>query len=241
MKTWWKIQSGRINALSLRERVFLFITLIVCLLALADTLWVNPTQVAYRQTTLKLSTQNEELQRLRAELGSMYSGSAASATDPSKVLRDDITAARARLQVLEQEVNELVRRAQNARSIEPPLMEFLRRQEGLTLLGMGTLAGADPVAEQSGLLKRVVDTVLMPSTSSTPPNLSKRGLELRVSGSYPHLSRYVRTLEDALPDLRWGNLILKMPSPSASETLDIPNISTKPELLLQVYVLGVMP
>ena len=39
MKAWWKIQSGRINALSLRERAFLFVTLIICLLALADTLW----------------------------------------------------------------------------------------------------------------------------------------------------------------------------------------------------------
>lgn len=242
MNAWWKIQSGRINALSLRERFFLFVTLIICLLALADTLWISPTQTAYRQTTLKLSTQNEELQRLRAELGSLYSNGAATANDPSKLLQNDITAAKERLQVLDQEVAELVRRAQNARSIDAPLMEFLRRQEGLTLLGTRTLANGAGTGETAGLLKRVVDIALAPSHAPASSNLTKHGLELRVSGSYPHLSRYVRTLEDALPDLRWGNLELKIPMAVAEETagaaLLIPG---KPELSLQVFVVGVSP
>lgn len=250
MKAWWKIQSGRINALSLRERAFLFVTLIICLLALADTLWISPTQAAYRQTTLKLSTQNEELQRLRVELGSLYSRAATSnlATDPNQILRNDINTAKERLQVLDKEVNELVQRAQNARSIEAPLMEFLRRQEGLTLLGTRTLGGGDTTNEPSGLLKQVVDGVLSPSMLSAPSrtspnNLTKRGLELRVSGSYPQLSRYVRTLEDALPDLRWGHLEVRMPTASstASTASDAPVPSDKPELTVQVHVVGVSP
>ena len=153
MKAWWKIQSGRINALSLRERAFLFITLLICLLALADTLWISPTQAAYRQTTLKLSTQNEELQRLRVELGSLYSRAATSnlATDPNQILRHDINTAKERLQVLDKAISELTQRAQNARSIEAPLMEFLRRQEGLTLLGTRTLGGGDTTPETAGL------------------------------------------------------------------------------------------
>lgn len=261
MNAWWKIQSGRINALSLRERFFLFVTLIICLLALADTLWISPTQTAYRQTTLKLSTQNEELQRLRAELGSLYSNGAATANDPSKILQNDIGTAKERLQVLDQEINALVQRVQKARSIEPALIEFLRRQEGLTLLGTSTLVGADPVAEQAGLFKRVVDTVTsgaiipvapnalaMPSTQATGlhlPTMLKRGLELRVRGSYHHLSRYILTLEQALPDLRWGNLEIKIPAAPAEETegaaVLIPTKTEKPELSLQVYVVGVSP
>lgn len=227
MKAWWKIQSGRINALSLRERAFLFVTLIICLLALADTLWISPTQAAYRQTTLKLSTQNEELQRLRVELGSLYSRAATSnlATDPNQILRNDINTAKERLQVLDKAISELTQRAQNARSIEAPLMEFLRRQEGLTLLGTRTLGGGDTTPETAGLLS------ILSIASGTSPNLNKRGLELRVSGSYPQLSRYVRTLEEALPDLRWGQL----------EIRNTPIPSDKPELTVQVHVVGVSP
>ena len=108
-------------------------------------------------------------------------------------------------------------------------MEFLRRQEGLTLLGTRTLGGGDTTPETAGLLS------ILSIASGTSPNLNKRGLELRVSGSYPQLSRYVRTLEEALPDLRWGQLeIRNTPIPS-----DKP--SDKPELTVQVHVVGVSP
>lgn len=224
MKAWWKIQSGRIDALSLRERVFLFVTIIVCLLAIADTVWISPTQVAYRQTTVKLSTQNEELQRLRTELGGLYSSSGNAANDPSKILRDDMATAKERLQTLDKEISTLAKRAEGAPSIEEPLIQFLRRQDGLTLLGAGTLANATPLADQ--------------------PTLSKRGLELRVSGSYADLSRYIHTLEQALPELRWGSLEIKIPealvTSTASTTLPV-LIAPKPELAVQVYVMGVTP
>ena len=49
-----------------------------------------------------------------------------------------------------------------------------------------------------------------------------------MAGSYAELTRYVRTLENALPTLRWGSLQLK----ATKET---------PEMTLQVYVVGVPP
>jgi MSHA biogenesis protein MshJ len=49
---------------------------------------------------------------------------------------------------------------------------------------------------------------------------------LRVAGPYPSLIRYVKSLETALPQLRWGEMQLKANK-------------TPPELTLTVYVLGV--
>lgn len=215
MKIWWKIQSGRINALSLRERVFLFITLIVCLLALADIVWISPTQIAYRQTTLKLATQNEELQRLRVELGTLYSNGAGNASDPHKILRDEMTTTKARLQMLDQEIGAVTQRADGIPSIEQPLIEFLRRQDGLTLLGTHTLTTVTPFADQ--------------------PTLFKRGLEVRMSGGYAHLNRYIHALELALPELRWGRLEIQIPTEVAS------SVVVQPELSVQVYVVGLTP
>ena len=45
MKAWWIAQSARINALSLRERLFLFISLLVVALALADLIWLTPQEM----------------------------------------------------------------------------------------------------------------------------------------------------------------------------------------------------
>ena len=93
-------------------------------------------------------------------------------------------------------------------------MQFLRRQDGLTLLGTGTT----PIDSAS----------LAAATGGAKPLLSRRGLELTVAGSYANLVRYVRTLETALPTLRWGTLQLK-------------TTKQAPEMTLQVFVVGVPP
>ena len=40
MKTWWEIQLVRIDALTLRERVFLFISILAASIAFADMVWL---------------------------------------------------------------------------------------------------------------------------------------------------------------------------------------------------------
>jgi MSHA biogenesis protein MshJ len=210
MKQWWQQQVVRIDALSLRERAFLFLSVIVVCMALADVLWLSPAQVAHQQATQRFAAQGTELSRLRDELKST-----AQPVDASKAVRDDIAAANARLEAVNQEIKEVAPLADGGPALEQVLVQFLRRQEGLTLLSTGTLKqdAAIPVA---------------PATVAAPTGLSRRGMELRVAGPYPELVRYVKTLEIALPALRWGALQLK------SE-------KQPPELTLQVYVVGVQP
>jgi len=210
MKQWWQQQVVRIDALSLRERAFLFLSVIVVCLALADVLWLSPAQVAHQQVTQRFAAQGTELSRLRDELKSV-----AQPVDASKAVRDDIAAASARLEAVNQEIKSVAPLADGGPALEQVLVQFLRRQAGLTLLSTGTLKqdAAIPVA---------------PATGAAPTGLSRRGMELRVAGPYPELVRYVKTLEIALPALRWGGLQLK------SE-------KQPPELTLQVYVVGVQP
>ena len=67
-KAWWLKQEARINGLSVRERVFLFFSVLVCLFAIADTFWMTPAQNAQRQMAQKFNAQGAELDRLRMEL-----------------------------------------------------------------------------------------------------------------------------------------------------------------------------
>jgi len=94
------------------------------------------------------------------------------------------------------------------------LVQLLRRQDGLVLQGLTTLKAESAVATGA--------------QAALPPGMVKRGLELRVTGPYPNLVRYVKSLETALPALRWGALNLK-------------SDQQPPELSLQVYVVGVQP
>jgi len=207
MKQRWQQLVTRIDELNLRERVFLFLAIIVCTLALADTLWLSPARIAYTQATQRVAAQGLELKRLRDELQGM-----AQPVDASKTVRDEIADINLRLDAVNEDIKLVAPLAEGGPAIEQALVQFLRRQEGLTLLSTGTVKQEAPPAA--------------PATGASAQALSRRGLELSVSGSYAELVRYVKTLENALPTLRWGTLQLK---------------ATKqpPELTLQVYVVGV--
>lgn len=210
MKQRWQQLVTRIDALNLRERVFLFLAIIVCTLALADTLWLSPAQIAYTQATQRVAAQGLELKRLRDELQGM-----AQPVDPSKVVRDEIADINQRLDVVNEDIKAVAPLAEGGPAIEQALVQFLRRHEGLTLLRTGTV-------KQDVL---TTATAGAPSTGVSAPVVSRRGLELSVSGPYAELVRYVKTLENALPTLRWGTLELKA-------------TQQPPELTLQVYVVG---
>lgn len=211
MKQQWQQLVLRVDAMQLRERVFLFLAILICILALADTIWLSPAQLVNKQAKLRFSAQGVELERLRKELNAL-----AQPVDASKVVRDEIAQANQRLDAINQDIRAVAPLAEGGPAIEQALVQFLRRQEGLTLLRTETL---QPDA---------TDRAGAPPGTAAQSILLRRGLELSVSGSYAQLVRYVQTLENALPTLRWGNLQLK-------------TTKQKPELTLQVYVVGVPP
>ncbi len=208
MKAWWTVQSARINALSLRERVFLFVSLLVVVLAIADVLWLTPAQAAYKLAQQRFTTQAAEVQRLRAELAAVPAP-----VDASVELRAQISESQSRIESLRAQMAALAPEAADAQALEPVLVQFLRRSPGLRLVSSGTVpAEADPAGV----------------TSTSVPGIQRRGLELKVAGSYSDLTRYVKSLEQALPRLRWGSMQLSADKQTT-------------ELTLRVYVLEVQP
>lgn len=212
MKQWWVTQSARIDAMSLRERAFLFLAVIFVMLALADVLWLSPAQTAHRLILQRHAAQGVELTRLRAELSAI-----AQPVDANKAARQDLVDADAQLQQVMQEIKTLAPVMEGGPPLEKVLVQFLRRQPGLTLLGTTSLAPEATAANAT-------------PANAAVPGLSKRGLELRVAGPYAELTRYVKTLESALPSLRWGVLTLKKEKDQRDA-----------ELTLQVFVVGVQP
>lgn len=201
MKQRWQQLTLRIDALSLRERGILFAVLLMCSMLLADTLWLSPAQMAHKQAALQLSTQSQELQRLRDELRTM-----AVPVDVNQQTRDEIAQVQLQVQAINQEIEAVAPQAAGGPAIESTLVQLLRRQEGLTLLGISTAP------------------TIGASTDPTKP--VRQTIELRVSGSYAELTRYIATLENTLPTLRWGTLLVQG-TPGA------------PELKAEMFLLGV--
>lgn len=208
----WGFQSSRIDAMSLRERAFLFVAVIAGSLVLADTLWLSPAQAAYQKLVRQFDKQSTELQRARADLKAVIKPAGT-----TEGVRDEIAAVKNRIDLLNQNIQRISPSATRQTSLAQVLAHVLLRHEGLTLQRISTLA-PDAV-------------VSSPSTSvgvAPTAGLARHGVELTVSGSYPDLTRYLETLEKVLPDMRWGTMRLK------SEKLP-------PEVTLQLFLIEVKP
>ncbi len=214
-KAWWERLSGRINALSLRERVFLFLSVIACCLALADVFWLSPAQLAHKQLTQRFEKQSVELQRARLELKAL-----ARPVDVSQATRDQMVLVKKQIESVNQTIKETLPDAARATPLAQALTHLLRRHAGLTLLRTSALA------LEAGTAQTTVASGSAGSAATLPAGLTRQGMELTVSGSYADLTQYVQTLENEMPQVRWGAMKLK------SDKLPA-------ELTMQLFLLGV--
>jgi MSHA biogenesis protein MshJ len=204
MKAWWTRQASRIDALSARERAFIFLSLLVSLMALADSFWIAPANLAHQRLSQQVAAQTQEVDRLRAQLAATPVP-----VDANQALRTDIAALQTQREAGQQAIAQAS--GQGGLALEPVLTEFLRRRPGLTLVSTAPLSAGGAGTQEA-----------------VPVGLARRGVELRVSGPYAELLLYLRSLEKALPELRWG-------------TMQLRSEKQPPELSLQVFVLEVQP
>lgn len=198
MKRRWTKLAARIDALSLRERVFLFLSLIAVIMLLAYELWLAPVQAQHQQLTQRIAAQHRDLERLRDELA----GSGAQG-GPGQQVREQLARVREQLATVNQDIAQLPVAKPDETPLAKVLVHFLRRHEGLVLVRTATL-GPDSRAAQT-----------------TVPGVTRQGLELTVAGSYHELNRYVQTLERALPALRWGTMKMNSERQPAELTLQV--------------------
>lgn len=214
MNAWWTGLAARIDVLSLRERVFLFLALLAVFIALADVAWLTPAQQRYRTLTQQFATENQELDRLRVELRGLTD-----APSPAKALLDRSTQVQADLLEVDAAIATMTSRHQAGVALSDALVHFLRRQPGLTLVRTATLSPS--VSPTSPPLQGN-------TSAASGAGVARQGLELTVTGSYAQLAQYVQTLETTMPDLRWGPLQM--------------DARRQPvELRMQVYLLEAQP
>jgi len=208
MKAQWQAQMARIDNLSLRERVFLFLSILVCCFALVDTLWLSPAQTAYKQLMQRMDKQNNELQRLRDTLRI-----SAQPNDADEAARLELQATQAQLDQVNQAVHQRLPGTVDSAPLAQALVQLLRRHAGLTLVSTAALPPESAGPGNSN------------GAGSLPAGLTRQGVTITVAGAYPDLMRYVASLESAMPYARWGVMTL------SSE-------QKQPELTLQLFLLG---
>ncbi len=192
MNAQWQQRAKRIDALSLRERAFLFMSVALVIAALADTLVLSPALAEQQTLSTRLKQQGIELTALRSQL--------ASATQPAAVdtpegrLRAEVALAQQAVKAIDAEIKQHLNNPDEMARMPALLERTLRRHERLTLVKLATLA--EP-----------------PTPTPSTTGLSWQGVDLSVSGSYIDLMDYLGELERALPGLRWAELHIGTATP----------------------------
>jgi MSHA biogenesis protein MshJ len=195
-----------LNAQSLRDRILLFLLVISLSVFFVERFWVSPAQVAHKELQQRFAMQSANLQRMSDKFKS-----SASPVDIQKIQRDEIAAIKVSLDTVNRTISGAG--AEAPMSLAEVLVHLLQQHKGLTLL-----------RTSSAILQKAIGNDIQ-TAAELPAGLTQQGVELTLSGPYSELTRYVQTLENELPHVRWGSMkLISENSPT--------------ELTLQLFVVG---
>ncbi len=208
-KRWLALQAARIDAISLRERILLFVAGLACVGALANWAWLAPAQVAQQRLLQSLDQQTMALTQARAELAAVGRPAATQATVRAELSEVETRLASER-EVLRALSSPSATQSAQSTPLTQLLVHLLQRHDGLTLLHTTTMSDAD-----------LNSSVRSTTVAALPNGVVRHGVELTVAGPYADLVRYVGTLEQALPHVRWGALWLRSEKGPSELTLQL--------------------
>lgn len=202
----------RIDAMSLRERTIMFVSLLVALFLLADqvlfpTLRSQQKQLE-KQTSdqlVQLTTINDQITRIVRE----------NTEDPDVVLRARLAELNKRYADLEVSSADITRGLVGPREMARLAQTLLRDNGALQLVKAENLpAEAIPLSENEK------------PGGVTGPSVYRHGLRLQVKGSYADIVRYLHTLERLNWRVMWGEVKLETRQyPSSIATLTLYTLS----------------
>ena len=225
----WERQAKRIDALSLRERAILFLSIVAVLALLFDYIVLAPQSARAKLRSDAQARQATEVGQLREQ----FVAASNSGGGPAVQLQAQLETAKADRQALDEGLRS-ASTINAAEGLPTVLQRLLAQQPGLVLERLTLLDEAPvsaPMVAATGLPSS--PSVASPATPAAAPALPGtrwQGVELQVQGSYRDTQRYLQALERELPALRWGEM--RMSSAGLNDA---------PRLLARIYLLKVQP
>ena len=188
----WQRHAQRIDALSLRERAILFVSIAAVLALLFDSMVLTPLSARQKLRADAQAQQAAEVNQLREQ----YVAASRNNNDPGGQLRSQLETARAERARLDDALRE-AGSAGVGEGLSVVLQRLLAQQPGLVLERLTLL-------DEPGATAPAVPRPTLPVL----PGIGWQGVELQVQGGWHDVQRYLQVLERELPGLRWGELRL---------------------------------
>lgn len=216
MRRYWEMACARIDGMSLRERVMIFVAAAFVVIALLNSMLLDPLLAKQKSLSAQLVQQQEKVKELQGQMQALVQARSDAERSP---LRQRIVSLQAKLR--EQETYLQSRRD---RLIQPEkmagLLEQVLMQHGrLQLVELKTL----PV---DFLIPQAADATVGGQAAGGQSQIFKHGVQISVRGSYPDMLRYLEALEKLPAQMFWGEVALNVDQyPDALLTLTLYTLS----------------
>lgn len=209
MKQLWTKLGARLDAMSLRERVFVLIAVVAVMAALSNMLLFEPLLKRHKSVTSQLELQRQAIGKAQSDIAAMQQENSPNSTSPQRQrinqIRHELAEGNAFLQSSRENLVQPEKMAEYLRSL-------LNRNSSLQLVAMQNLPvtplleNAKPDDEKSAQGGKQKD--------ERKNQVYKHGVKLTVRGSYPELQQYLQMLESLPQQVYWARaemLVVKYP------------------------------
>lgn len=219
MKQQWEKISTKLEAMSLRERAFIFAALAVLLFALLNTLLLDPLFARQKALRSQLEQQQQKMSAVQSQIAAILQENSADAKSPQ----------RAQLRQLQQEIADgnVFLQSSRERLVQPQKMaahlkQLLNKNNALQLVSLQTLT-VTPLVENTGVAGKEV--VAVPE-SAVEKQVFKHGVKLTLRGNYLDLLQYLVALEKLPQQMYWARAQMGVVQyPTAELTLTLYTLS----------------
>ncbi len=213
LKLWY----GRLDKLSLREKVLLILMMLVTLAGAVDMLAVGPQKVQQKLLRDQLAVARSDIQVFEVELAGAQARISA---DPDRENRAQLAQLQQQLAELDRQLESLALELIAPREMPGVLEELLLRQRDLRLLRVENLPPEPLLITAAG----------ENPTGTEAPNVYRHGLRLEFSGGYQQVLAYLQALEGMKQQMFWSSLDLQVEEyPRARVVLTVYTLSLKKE------------
>lgn len=210
---------GRVDGLSLRERVLIFAAAAFLVVSLIDSLFLSPLLDKQRKLSTQVVQQQEKMKEIQAQISALLQAKQDDARSPQ----------RERVRVLRQQIADGEAYLQERRDkLVPPekmaelLQQVLRKNGHLQLVALNTLPVSlwiEPSADAASAASAAQMAV-------TENQIYKHGVRITVRGSYADLLQYLTALEKLPTQMIWSGAKMEVTQyPAVELTLTLYTLS----------------
>lgn len=215
MKQEWEKINAKLEAMSLRERVFVFFAVVFLIAFLVNYWLLEPLMARQKSTRMQVTQQQEMLHQVQMQIATLVQDNSSNSSSPQqtqiKQLKLEMAEGNAYLQSNRERLVQPEKMAEHLR-------QLLSRNSRLILVSLQTMPVA-PLLEQSEdkSIKKAQVAKVSTVSSMLDKQVFKHGVQLTVRGNYLDLLQYLSALEKLPQQMYWAKAQLIVTQYPASE------------------------